>query len=176
MDARTVIAIGSDNEMEVVSYRNPSVRKPYHSCQCTFENRARHAEQLQPCPRNNTNNVKLRTVTADINELQPRLNENDYDMVILGLNGAGDPRSRSLPRHHGSLRPQGVLLITDVWRAAALQTAALSILQTAATIQSVCGILLPDSPKRKITPQSCLSVPGYSSAQGNKIKMQSAQA
>ena len=109
---RTVIAIGSDNEMEV-QYLTETL--PPGSLITVINAHSKTGPGLRNSyspARSNTNNVKLRTVTADINEYLPRLNENDYDMVILG-NGAGDPQQIAAASSR-LLRPQGVLLITDV--------------------------------------------------------------
>ena len=112
VDARTVIAIGSDNEMEV-QYLTETLPSGSLITVVNAHSKTGPGMRNSYSPaRSNTNNVKLRTVTADINEYLPRLNENDYDMVILG-NGAGDPQQIAAAASR-LLRPQGVLLITDV--------------------------------------------------------------
>ena len=112
VDARTVIAIGSDNEMEV-QYLTETLPSGSLITVVNAHSKTGPGMRNSYSPaRSNTNNVKLRIVTADINEYLPRLNENDYDMVILG-NGAGDPQQIAAASSR-LLRPQGVLLITDV--------------------------------------------------------------
>lgn len=116
LNAHSVIVIGTSCLMEVLhlayslpssalvtivnpsSQTNQAIRRFYSSVQADIS-------------------VKLRMVNANINEYLPRLNENDYDMIVL-KDGITDVQ-KAISMSARLLKSRGALVISDVM---ALQT------------------------------------------------------